>query len=263
MSRSTLSVVIPSRTQPSQLAFLERAIASINAQTAFNRYSIVIIIGVDKGQGHFLRELATRCALTIAESNDTHSHAAALNAAIRQVQSEFVAFLEDDDEWSPQFLSLAEKCVSAGARFVSSTQLEFDEFNAIVRINDFPTPAAWFMPADTLNRVGEFDETYCFHLDNEWLGRLSEANVRRCHLVEMTAPLDPVLVRQVRPWLFNVLNNGGRFSGLARHDSPLPLVRRLVHSVSAMTGIARDPVLRKISDNEYQRLVSSFGRVPW
>jgi hypothetical protein len=41
MTKRGLSIILPSRTQPRQAVFLERAVASINAQTAVLRnYSI-------------------------------------------------------------------------------------------------------------------------------------------------------------------------------------------------------------------------------
>ena len=34
-----------------------------------------------------------------------------------------------------------------------------------------------FMPVTTLKRVGKFNEKFKWHLDNEWLGRLSETSL--------------------------------------------------------------------------------------
>jgi hypothetical protein len=61
------------------------------------------------------------------------------------------------------------------------------------------------MPASTMRAVGEFNEGYRWHLDNEWLGRLAEKKIVRIHLVEATAPVDYQLMAQVRPWLANVI----------------------------------------------------------
>jgi glycosyltransferase involved in cell wall biosynthesis len=263
MNQPSLSVIIASRTQPLQLQFLERAIRSIEAQPGIGRYSVTIIIGVDEGEKSHLTSIEQRANLSIAESTCMHSQAAALNAAIRCVRSDLVAFLEDDDQWYPGFLANAERVITAGSGFVSSTQLEFDQFDTILRINDFPTASGWFMPFNTLTRIGEFNEAYRFHLDHEWLGRLSEAGIRRSHLVELTAPVNANLTRQIRPWLFNVTSHGGRFSELIRHNSPLPLVKRLVHGGSGMARISQDPRLREISTGEYEKLLGRFGAIPW
>jgi glycosyltransferase involved in cell wall biosynthesis len=44
-----LSVVIPSRTQAQQMAFLEKAIASIRTQTIATEFSLHILVCVDQG----------------------------------------------------------------------------------------------------------------------------------------------------------------------------------------------------------------------
>ena len=258
--KKTLSVIIPSREQPNQKAFIERAIKSINSQTCFGRFEVTILVGVDAGKIPQI-SLSEKIKLKFTESSGS-SQAAALNAAIRVVDTDFVAFLEDDDEWMPHFLETAMDAVLR-APFVSSTQLEYDEFNRILRINDFPTPSGWFMAKNTLDEVGEFNEDYRFHLDNEWLGRLCELKIPRLHMVELTAPMDLGLMKQVRPWLANVIQNSGGLAKVAKHKHPIPLVRRLVHSGSGMAKIASTPSLKEISIKECQNLIGRFGRIPW
>jgi len=79
------------------------------------------------------------------------------------------------------------------------------EWNNFLRVNDFPTPSGWFMPAVTLRKVGGFDVNLIHHQDNEWLGKLAEANLKRFHLVELTAPVELKHSLAVRPWLANVI----------------------------------------------------------
>jgi hypothetical protein len=57
--------------------------------------------------------------------------------------------------------------------FLSSTQAEFDETEEFIRVNDSPAPSGCFMPVQILKKVGEFNESFRFHLDNGWLARLS------------------------------------------------------------------------------------------
>jgi len=258
--KKTLSVIIPSREQPNQIAFLERAIKSIQNQTLIERFEMTLLVGVDANKIPQM-DVPEKINLKFIESYG-QSQAAALNCAIRAVNTDFVAILEDDDEWMPHFLGTAMKAISL-APFVSSTQLEYDENNHILRINDFPTPSGWFMTTGTLKEVGEFNDNYRFHLDNEWLGRLCELKIPRRHMVELTAPADLAHMKQVRPWLASVILNSGGFAKIARHQYPIPLVRRLVHSGSGMAKIASTPSLKTISNNEYKRLIGRFGRVPW
>lgn len=256
----SLSIIIPSRTQERQVAFLERAVASVRQQTVASRFRLTFLVGLDQGQA-LGEAVCTRLGI-VGVSGHGASQAAALNAALREANGDFVAFLEDDDEWMPQYLEFASQA-AAMAGFVSSTQMEFDEKQELLRINDFPTPSGWFMPMATLQKVGEFNEAFRFHLDNEWLGRLAEAAVPRLHLAEATAPVHQQHMRMVRPWLDDVINRSNKMCRVARHPSPYPLVKRLVHSQSGMARIAAQPSLQNISQKECAELTQRFGRIPW
>ena len=199
--KKKISIIIPSRSQEQQLNFIKRAATSIKNQKSTNNYNFDILICIDKNteiDKGFIDSLGIR----YIQSNGK-SQASALNAGIRTVDSDFVAFLEDDDQWNPDFVETVFKALNY-SDFVSSTQLEHDENNETLRINDFPTPSGWFMPIKTLIKIGEFNEDYKFHLDNEWLGRLAEHEVSRGHLIESTAPKDSKFLN-VRPWLLNVI----------------------------------------------------------
>lgn len=260
MPVKTLTVIIPSRFQPQQLLFLDRAVQSLKKQTVINDYELTVIVGVDKG-GLLEKSMSESMGVKCVESQKA-SQASALNAAIDCVDTEFVAFLEDDDEWHVKYLEAATQAM-AFAPFVSSTQIEYNENNVLLRINDFPTPSGWFMRTDVLKKVGNFNEEYRFHLDNEWLGRIADANIPRIHMVEFTAPVDIRYISGVRPWLANVLKNSKGLVRLARHSEFIPLVRRLRHSEAGMEKIANSPEHRAVSQNECRCLVECFGRIPW
>ena len=173
-----------------------------------------------------------------------------------------MAILEDDDQWASQFL---ERAIAALEKvdFVSSTQLEVTSDEVVIRINDFPTPSGWVMKRKTWELVGGFDERFRWHLDNDWLGRLSEKRVSRAHLVEATAPIAPQFVQAMRPWLANCLRLGGSSIQLVRHDQPWPLVKRLVHAESGMQKIAKHAAFFAESQVEQHALTQRFGRIPW
>jgi glycosyltransferase involved in cell wall biosynthesis len=255
-----LTVIIPSRKQERQIAFIERAVDSVRRQTIAEKFAITFLVGVDQGCAINPGE-AARLGITCVESSGA-SQAAALNAAIGMVEGDYVAFLEDDDQWMPDYLNFV---TAAGTRagFVSSTQMEFGENDVLQRINDFATPSGWFMPVATLRTVGGFDTSFRFHLDNEWLGRLGEAKINRVHLVEATAPMKMEYMLQVRPWLANVINLSAGCCQIVRHSAPYPLVRRLMHTKSGMALITGNRALQEISQEEYRRLGTRFGRVPW
>ena len=190
------------------------------------------------------------------------SQASALNSAAARFDHDFIAFLEDDDEWRPQFLDVAIRALEQ-APFVSSTQLEIQPTGEVVCINDFPTPSGWIMRRAVWEQVGGFDETYRFHLDNEWLGRLADAKIARIHLVESTAPILPGLLATLRPRLHRAVTFSGECVTLRRHRYAVPLVRRMVHRGSGMAQIQLDPEKRAVSNAEIQRLIDRFGRLPW
>lgn len=257
----SLTIIIPSRTQLRQADFLRQAVLSIKSQTVYSTMMITILVGIDHGESLPLG-LADELALLVVASH-AKSQAAALNAGLRTVGTDLVAILEDDDRWHPLFLELALKALSIGAGFVSSTQLEINENANVLRINDFPTPSGWLMPASTMRAVGEFNESYRWHLDSEWLGRLAEKRIQRLHLVEATAPVDYGLMAGIRPWLANVIRLGGPASRIVRHDLPIPLIRRLVHSQSGMSKLQQNSEAKRQSQQERDSLDARFGRIPW
>lgn len=256
MVAKTVSVIIPTRLQGCHLG---NAIRSVLAQEGIAQGDLQIIVGVDNGHGALLK--CRYPDVEMAESKG-RNQAGALNAAIQQARGEYLAFLEDDDMWERMFLRTALTFLGQ-ADFVSSNQLELNECGSVEQINDFPTPSGWTLRRETFNRIGLFDETYRWHIDNEWLGRLGEADIARIHLVESTAPLAPPLMRHLRPKLAKLLCFGRPQPRIIRHEYPLPMISRLVHSGSAMYQISQDPALKAESDNEKARARKRFGHIPW
>ncbi len=255
-----LSVVIPSRSQAQQVGFLKRSIGSVAQQRARASVSIEVVVGVDPGdQPPDIG--ATDVPVRFVEGGK-RLQAAALNAAAAEIRGDYVAFIEDDDAWLPDHLAIGLQMLEH-AGFVSGTQLETNESGDVIRINDFPTPSGWVMSRATWDAVGPFDETYRYHLDNDWLGRLANAGVDRMHVVESTAPIDMAAARDVRPWLVNIAIAGGGRVRFARHTLPVPLVIRLVHSASGVYAIKHDPAVTAKSREEIARLQAAYGRIPW
>ncbi len=256
-----LSVVIPSRSQPQQIEFLQRSIKSVADQRARAVVNIEVIVGIDPGDA--VPQIGPTNVPVRFVAGEQRLQAAALNAAAAQTQGDYIAFIEDDDVWSPDHLALALQMLQQHAGFVSSTQLEVDPGGNVIRINDFPTPSGWVMPRTTWAAVGQFDETYRYHLDNDWLGRLAVAGIDRIHLVESTAPVDLSAAIEVRPWLVKLIVAGGGRVRFARHSQPVPLVTRLVHPASGVHAIKNNPDVTAKSRAEIARLEAAYGRIPW
>jgi glycosyltransferase involved in cell wall biosynthesis len=235
---ASLSVIIPSRARSRQQEFLDNAIYSIQTQT-----DAEIIVAIDRDADRPYVE-----AKLVVAGN---SQASALNAGVEASTGDKIAFLEDDDRWS---VGKAESQLEAleSYDFVSTNQLEVDEDGNVLRVNDFPTPSGWMMKRSTWDKVGEFDLTYRWHMDTEWLGRLNCYQFRRCHLVESTAPIQQAYMG-VRPWLGEV----AKHSLIVRSGHSMPLVRRLVHHEQGMM------MLDQRSNEEHQRMFNCFREIPW
>lgn len=258
----SLLVVIPSRLQRGADGdlMLCKAIVSVLRQTAVLLLDIDFVIGVDPN-AVVPPDLDLPLTVRFVEAG-APSQAAALNAAARFLDHTYLAILEDDDEWHPEFLGLAIEALKC-ADFVSSTQLEVDTRGENLSVFDFPTPSGWIMRRPVWERVGPFDEAYQFHLDNEWLGRLAEAGVRRSHFIEANAPVEAAQVAVMRPDLHRVVTQGGPSSALLRHHLPIPLVRRAVHPGSGMHAVRTNPEAQRRFQEESAKLRQRYGHLPW
>jgi glycosyltransferase involved in cell wall biosynthesis len=255
-----ISVVIPSRTQPLQSRFLTRSVGSIRAQTPATQAQLEFDIIVSLDRGAAVPQAQGLEGVRFVESA-ARGQAAALNSGAAVARGDYLAFLEDDDEWHPQKSAYALE-VLGRCDFVSSTQLEVDESGRALGINDFPTPSGWLMPMDSWRRIGPFDPGYRWHLDNEWLGRLGDSGLRRLHLVEGRS-LEDAQALAARPHLLQCLRAGGPSVKLCRHPVEVPLVRRMVHAQSGMGQIARHESTREEARTEGHRLIERFRRFPW
>ena len=242
------------------MQLLTQSIGSVQAQVARGWLNVEVVIGIDLGANPPVLD-GFDFPIRVVEGS-ARSAQAALNSAAATVTSDYIAFLEDDDVWEPQHLAVSLQALEQAA-FVSGTQLEVDRTGAVVRINDFPTPTGWVMPRSTWEQVGPFDPEYKMHQDNAWLGCFAEHGLPRAHLVESTAPISVDVARQVRPWLANVIDFGGGNVHLERHDSPTPLIRRLVHGDSNMHLISIGGAAKALSDADYDRMIQRWGRIPW
>lgn len=256
---SSLSIIVPSRTQPKQAAFLQTALKSIRAQTAAGKITPEVLIGLDLGE-RAPPELSDEPGVRFIEGY-AKSQVAALNAAMRASTGAFIAILEDDDRWAPNYLELMLE-LAAQAPLVTTNEIEVDEAGAVLAISDCATPSGWLFRRELWEKIGAFDDTHRYHFDCDWLGRVRESGTTRIHIVEAQAPLDPEAITRERPFLAEIMRQNAPHILLARHELGRPLVTRMRHPLAGMKQIATKAGPAAQSRAEAERLVKRYGAIP-
>ena len=97
MQNNLVTAVIPTRNRPE---LLMRAIASVLAQTCEQIEIVVVIDGPDAASEAALRAKANE-RLRVIALPETVGGSDARNIGVQNVTTEWIAFLDDDDEWLP------------------------------------------------------------------------------------------------------------------------------------------------------------------
>jgi glycosyltransferase involved in cell wall biosynthesis len=255
MGRSRISVICPSRlVAPASASrpelYVARAIRSVRWQSVWADFDWEIVVAVDPGRAG---EVPAILGDVRVVEGDSLGQAAAVNAAVRTATGDVVAILEDDDVWHWRKIELQLGALRepTTARFASANQIEMDQDGGALRINDFATPSGWLMNRKTWEAVGPLNESFRWHVDNEWLGRLNAQGIPRVHLIEQSSAARELVATLVKR------------SGVRRTDEAFPLVFKEAHPAAATARIADDLSCRRQSRDEYRRMIADFGEVPW
>ncbi len=139
MSAPIISVVIPTRYRP---ALLRRAIDSVLAQTLSCFEIVVVVDGPDADTLEMLESVSdTRLRVVALEASVGGSEAR--NTGVRHSNGEWIALLDDDDEWMPTKLErqLAAAQQLSGSRIlVACRYIDKDGDTHLVRPRRFPAP---------------------------------------------------------------------------------------------------------------------------
>ena len=256
-----LEVIMPSKRRVGREHFLRRAIKSIEAQneSVFENTSVIIVVDPGDGLSHFANDFDIEIKILEA---DRKGQIPALNHGIKFASADYLAFLEDDDWWDPNFLKVSGEClVEFNPELITQNQLEVYSNGDFARVFDFATPSTWIASREMVVELNGFSNDSKWHTDNEFLGRVHQQGFDRIHLVERSAPLTLELALQVRPWIANVIKTNQNNFEILAHEYPEPLVFRQIHAEQGTEAI--NNIFFDESRLEYKKLKSLFGYIPW
>ncbi len=169
-----VSAVIPTRNRP---ALVCRAVESVLSQTIQNIECIVVIDGPDEATCHALSQIADS-RLKVIPLEQNAGGCEARNIGARTARAEWVALLDDDDEWLPQRL---EKQLAAAAGSAEPATMVVSRFldrgaegDELVRPHLFPKagqPISDFLWCEVscLGGIAGFPQTSTWLIRREFL----------------------------------------------------------------------------------------------
>jgi uncharacterized protein (TIRG00374 family) len=183
-----VSVVIPTHNRP---GLLGRAISSVLAQTFQNFEVIVVDDGTEKRAEEAVR-VSHDDRIRYIKNEKSLGGGGARNVGIRAAKGEYVAFLDDDDEWAPEKLKVQMRAFEkapedAGFCFSAVTNVFDDKEEdtsvedgikgyseiSFARFKGFLT-VTLVIKKKILEEFGGFDETLPSHQDPELILRIAQ-----------------------------------------------------------------------------------------
>ena len=192
-----ISIVLPTFQRPT---YLDRALATVQAQTCTD-WELIVVDDNDpshpdrhRTQDRLLAHAADHRIRTVLHASN-RGGAAARNTGIRAARGEWIAFLDDDDEWDPTKLErqlvIAESAADdvavvycrirarhAATGRVSVYRSEPEKCNTrdLLERNHIGGTSCVMVRADALREVGMFDETLASRQDIDLYVRLAGAH---------------------------------------------------------------------------------------
>jgi glycosyltransferase involved in cell wall biosynthesis len=183
-----VSVVIPTRNRWELLS--RHGLASALGQEDVEVEVIVVDDGSDDGSAERLEELGDP-RVRVLRRPERGGQALALNAGVGAARGEWLAFLDDDDVWSPRKLrEQLDAAQRAGADFVYASMVAIDPAGAVIealpspppdqvrrllrRQNVLRCPSSVMARAELVRRIGGFDEKLNELTDWDFFIRLAD-----------------------------------------------------------------------------------------
>ena len=139
-----VSVVIPTRNRPYLVA---RAVHSALAQSLAEIEVIVVVDGPDEPTLHVLHQIGDP-RLEVCTLSQHLGVSNARNAGVRKARSQWIAFLDDDDEWLPQKLEIQLQTAHLSAH---SYPIISCRIIALTKVGDFVWPLRFPRPNESLS----------------------------------------------------------------------------------------------------------------
>jgi len=188
-SEHSVTIVMPTQDRP---AALKRAVGSVLAQTHGN-WRLIVVNDGGESPGEWLERLGDS-RIELVESQCRRGAAHARNRALDRIDGEFVAYLDDDNMWEPEFLRASiSLLVSSDADITYSGQMlwsgfddktglgyeflgyRFAVFNrALLENTNFIDLNCLVHRSTLLTNADRFDESLARLMDWDWVLRLSE-----------------------------------------------------------------------------------------
>ena len=213
-SAPEVSVVIPTRDRQ---GLLQRALGAALGQHDVELEVVVVDDGSRDRTQEVLREMTDR-RLRVVTHRESRGVAAARNAGISESSGEWLAFLDDDDVWSPHKLRVQLDALAAtGASFAYGAAVDIDERGSISRLDSPPPPENLLndllrhnvIPAGSSNvvaharllrEVGAFDERLSHAADWElWIRLAAAGRPAACEEILVAYSLHPQNMLIVEP----------------------------------------------------------------
>lgn len=186
-----VSVIVPTCNRPE---LLDRCLHSICAQS-YPNVEIIVINDAGSSVEHVIAKNNGKPNIRYISHEVNKGASAARNSGLHQAKGDFIAYLDDDDEYLPEHLSVILESLSKSPfRFAYSraqylieneegiepkvqrqqpfSNIEYSR-DLLMIGNFIPTPT-WVFERSLLSEVGYFDESFKAWEDWEWLIRASQ-----------------------------------------------------------------------------------------
>jgi glycosyltransferase involved in cell wall biosynthesis len=186
MTRSLISVIIP--TYNGQ-AFLAEALDSVLAQSFQDFEIIVVDDGSTDGTVQIVHQYQSAFPMIRAIFQENSGVTIARNRGIDVADGSYIAFLDQDDRWTPNALQVHTDCHRQFPElgYTLAHQLCFldgiTEPPPWFRLQSLDTPHTGYLPGTLMakrslfEQLGHFDPSYSISSDADWFSRAKDAAV--------------------------------------------------------------------------------------